>query len=62
MESKHILIVEDEPTVLRLEKRILANAGYTVDAVLSGEKALEMLRDHGYAMVVTDVMMPGVDG
>ncbi len=57
-----ILVVEDDESILLLEKKILEDAGYVVDCAASGDRALEMLRSNLYAVVVADVMMPGMDG
>ena len=57
-----ILIAEDDESIMMLEKRILEEAGYEVDCAVSGDQALEMARQNRYALVVADVMMPGMDG
>lgn len=60
-----ILVVDDEPDVLELERMILARAGYEVDVAGDGPLALQKLgaADEGsYALIVLDVMMPGLGG
>ena len=62
--SRPVLLVEDEPPLLRLAERALRRAGYEVLTAPSGEEALELL-DAGAPMpaaLVSDVVMPGLDG
>jgi two-component system cell cycle sensor histidine kinase/response regulator CckA len=62
--ARLVLLVEDEPSVLRLAERALARDGWTVLSAPDAEAALEMLRAEPapIAAVVTDMMMPGMDG
>ncbi len=59
-----ILLVEDEPSVQLLEKRILETGKYKVMVASSAEEALDLLTDYGgpLDMLVTDVVMPGKNG
>jgi two-component system, cell cycle sensor histidine kinase and response regulator CckA len=67
-ESQHgtgsILLVEDEPAVRGLVRRILECGGYTVEDAESGEKALEMCRAHadGFDLLLTDIVLAGMRG
>ncbi|MDM7325189.1 MAG: response regulator transcription factor [Thermus sp.] len=56
-----ILLVEDEPLVAHLVRRILERAGYQVDWASSGQAALERL-GQPYDLLVCDLVMPGVSG
>jgi CheY-like chemotaxis protein len=58
----HILIVDDEPNMLRTLADILHDEGFEVSTAASGEKAVEMCRAHEYGVVLMDVRMPGIDG
>lgn len=60
--AKKILVVEDEPEVVDLERAILRGAGYTVDVAQRGSEALEQLSTTAYEAVVLDLIMPGMDG
>jgi two-component system response regulator MprA len=60
--SERILIVEDEPKILDVIKRGLIYEGYTVDAATNGEDGLAKARDYPPALVILDVMLPGLDG
>ncbi len=60
--SGTVLLVEDDESVRELAGRILSNAGYTVLAAGSGEKALETAAAQNLDIVITDVVMPGMNG
>lgn len=60
--SKRILIVDDDPEVVKLFSFVLKRAGYEVEAALGGEIALHQARVNPPDLIVLDVMMPGVDG
>jgi two-component system, NtrC family, nitrogen regulation response regulator NtrX len=57
-----ILIVDDEPGVRSALSGVLGDEGYQVEAVDSGEAALERLLRQTYDVVVLDVWLPGMDG
>ena len=63
-DSGTILLVEDEPAILRMTARLLENAGHRVLAAASPAEALEAARRHGDAvdLLLTDVIMPGLNG
>src|SRR5262245_37122242 len=62
VERPQILVVDDDPNVLRVMKRGLVYAGYAVDEASTGESALASARDRPPDLVILDVMLPGVDG
>jgi two-component system, chemotaxis family, sensor kinase CheA len=57
-----ILLVEDSVLVRVMEKRILEDAGYEVVAAVDGVDALNALNSRSFAAVVSDIMMPNMDG
>ena len=57
-----ILIVDDEDVVLKSCLRILQKLDYEVDTAYSAQTALDYLQKKKYDIVVTDLMMPGMDG
>ena len=57
-----ILVVDDERHIVQLVRLYLQNEGYGVEAAYSGEEALEKARKIQPALVVLDLMMPGIDG
>lgn len=62
MRKRLILIVDDEPPILRLVKAKLRVDGYEVLTASNGEEALGILENEVPDLVVLDVMMPGMDG
>ncbi len=64
VESPTILVVEDEPGVLRAVRRILSAHGYNLLTAQSGDEALEVVAAHEGAidLLLTDVVMPGMSG
>jgi PAS domain S-box-containing protein len=57
-----ILVVDDEPAILRLVRDILRPAGYLVNTAANGKEALLALQAHPYDLVVTDMIMPQMGG
>jgi two-component system, cell cycle sensor histidine kinase and response regulator CckA len=57
-----ILVVDDEPSVRQMTRRILEDAGYRVGEAENGARALGILMQGGIDAVVTDIRMPGLDG
>ncbi len=63
MNDKPILIVDDELDLLTMIRSIFERAGFTqIMTADSGEAALEMISQKMPAMMILDVMMPGIDG
>jgi len=62
---KRLLVVDDEPAVLKLVTRILATDNYDVSSAESGLVAARAIEQPGFAgldLLVTDLMMPGMNG
>ena len=57
-----ILVVEDEPRLLRNLAKALREEGYAVDTSESGDEGLYKATNSNYDAVVLDVMLPGLDG
>lgn len=62
MAKESILCVEDEPDILELIRYNLEREGYTVLTAESGEKGLAMASSHHPALILLDLMLPGLDG
>jgi len=62
MSASKILIVDDEPTIVRLLDMSLKSDGYTTFTASSGEEALAVFEKQSPDIVVTDIKMPGMDG
>ncbi len=61
MESS-VLIVDDDPAILRMLKKYLAGDGYEVLSAGNGAEALRIILSEGPSIVITDWMMPEMDG
>src|SRR5262252_5288363 len=57
-----ILIVEDEPRLLRNLARALREEGYAVDVATVGDEGLYKAESYNYDAVVLDIMLPRLDG
>ncbi|MEO8167438.1 MAG: response regulator [bacterium] len=62
MNNERILIVEDEPTQAMKLQFILQQRGYTVSLAVNGAQALQMVKEKRPALVISDIMMPEMDG
>lgn len=58
----HILVAEDDPSTRKLMEAILSGNGYVPFLASSGEEALDLLDSHHIDLMITDIMMPGIDG
>lgn len=62
MQEKKIMVVDDEPEVIRLVRNMLGKEGYQVIEAHSGQECLDKLRKEKPDLVLLDVIMPGMDG
>jgi signal transduction histidine kinase len=62
METIKVLVVDDEPGIAALCKRILSRAGYDVTSLTDPRVAIEHLQVHRVDLLVVDIRMPEVDG
>ena len=62
MNKKTILIVDEELSVRRLFAEVLSEDGHEVETVSSGELAMTRIAQGGISLVVTDLVMSGMDG
>jgi len=57
-----VLIVDDDPSMLRLVSKYLTDSGYEVLSAGNGDEALRIILSEGPPIVITDWMMPEMDG
>jgi DNA-binding NtrC family response regulator len=57
-----ILIVDDDPINREILKARLSKMDYTLDVAVHGAQAIEKMSQHQFGVVITDLMMPEVDG
>ena len=62
--EEHILMVDDEPSILKMVHQILTRHGYTVTTEADPKKALELFKTDParFGLVLTDMSMPGMSG
>jgi adenylate cyclase len=58
----HILVVDDQRANVEMAAELLRVRGYRVDTAVSGEEALERVRNAPPDLLVMDIVMPGLDG
>ncbi len=58
----HILIIDDEPMILKLLSKILNFSNFKVDTATSGEAGIKKIELNGYDLILTDIKMPGISG
>lgn len=57
-----ILVAEDEESVRSFVSRALEGEGHEIKAVPDGNEALQALAEDSYDLLITDIVMPGLDG
>src|SRR5580692_1663434 len=57
-----VLVAEDNPAVREFIVRSLLSAGYKITAVADGQQALDILAREKFDVLVTDIVMPNLDG
>ena len=62
MKQGYLLIVEDVPDILRLLEETLKFKGYNAVTARNGQEALDLIQRERPALVITDIMMPKLDG
>jgi two-component system response regulator MprA len=58
----HVLVVDDDPRITDLVRRIFAYEGYSVAVAASGHEALNRTLERPPDLIVLDIMLPGLDG
>jgi putative two-component system response regulator len=57
-----LLVVEDDPTMQLALREVLEREGYHVDTASNGNSALEIMETHPPDLILSDTLMPGMDG
>lgn len=60
--TKKILVVDDEPEICWIVKKVLAEAGFEVELAFDGERGLDMVEKGAPNLVLLDLRLPGIDG
>ncbi|WP_417840710.1 response regulator transcription factor [Terasakiella sp.] len=57
-----LLIVDDDEAVLAVMAEALRNAEFDVESAVNGPQALEQIRQNQFDLLITDILMPEIDG
>jgi CheY-like chemotaxis protein len=57
-----LLVVDDDPSIHELIQAMLAGEGWELDSAANGDEALARLEARAYDLVLTDILMPRMDG
>jgi CheY-like chemotaxis protein len=60
--AARILVVDDEPSIVKLVTATLEPKGYTIDKAYNGSEAIALAKLHKPDLVLLDITMPGMDG
>ncbi|MGI6375253.1 MAG: response regulator transcription factor [Anaerolineae bacterium] len=60
--AQRILVVDDEPEIVRVLRAYLERAGFTVSTAYDGPEALRRARQESPDLILLDLMLPGMDG
>lgn len=62
MESKKVLIIEDDVNIASLERDYLEANGYETETEHNGSDGLKTALNHDFSCIIVDIMLPGMDG
>ncbi len=60
--AARILVVDDDPSLRRVLEYNLARKGFRVTSAMNAEEALERFQREPFEVVITDILMPGING
>ena len=60
--AKNILIIEDDKFLRELIVQKLIKEGYTISEAIDGEEGIKKIRDEKPALILLDLILPGIDG
>lgn len=61
-DERYLLVVDDMRVICELLADVLISEGFAVQTSLSGEEAIDLIRDQTPALIIIDQIMPGKDG
>ena len=62
MDHRRVLVVDDDESIRGMLASVFRRKSLTVDVASGGEAAMLLLREHSYAVVLLDLLMPDLDG
>ena len=61
-EARTVLIIEDEPNIMKFASRVLELEGYQIYQAWDADQGLNMVKENYIDLVLLDLMLPGIDG
>lgn len=61
-DNQHILVIDDEPDIIDLVSYNLKKEGFIVSTAPDGEEGLRMIKSDDFALIILDLMLPGIQG
>lgn len=58
----NVLVIDDEKSLLKVFNKVLKRAGFRVETATNGRDGLEKLNNTHFDIVITDILMPGMQG
>ncbi len=62
MAGERILVIDDEPDVIRVCQRALKEGGFEIEGALSGEEGLQLIEEGNFDLTLLDIRLPGLNG
>lgn len=62
MEKNRVLVVDDNPEICEIIDILLKDEGFEIETAGDGDRALSLIRDGDYDLIILDIMMPGKNG
>jgi len=62
LQSKKVVVVDDDEKVITLVEKALIRKGFQVFSANEGKKALELVKKEKPAVLIADILLPGIDG
>jgi len=59
---QHILVIDDQKPILEVVRLALTRSGYEVEIAGDGQQGIQKFDEGRFDLVITDILMPGVDG
>ena len=60
--KKHVIVIDDDKSILRTFTRILQKNGYEIDVAETGKEAIEKSTKQSYDLALIDIRLPDMDG
>ena len=61
-DAKRVLVVEDEPSIGNMCRRVLTGEGWEVDIAINGRLAQDMIEEKQYGLCLIDIRLPKMNG